>query len=113
MARIGDDQATIAMKCEAGRPAVVLEDQLPLAARADAEYAAERRIDDPQIAAAVEARPLYIAVHIKALQIGLDPGVAAAGIVEMAGQFERGFGGKREWGGKHGGNRTILKMRRL
>ena len=45
MARIGDDEATIGVEREATGPAVILDDQFPLARVADAEHAAERRID--------------------------------------------------------------------
>src|SRR5438309_92797 len=58
-------------------PAVVRRDKLPLALAVDAEDAAVRDVDAPEVPLAIEGRPFEEAVERGALAVGVGPGGAA------------------------------------
>ena len=61
------------MKLETVWPAVVLDDQVPLAGRRDAKNTAEWDVGDPQIVKRVKTGTLEKAMDILAVQIGDHP----------------------------------------
>src|SRR5688572_29898152 len=72
----GDVGAPVLVKLEPVGPAVVLDDQLPILLRRDAENATEGNVHDPEVAVAVERGPFEEAFDLRALAVGIGPGSA-------------------------------------
>jgi hypothetical protein len=70
---VADENAPVLVDLEPVRPAVVLRDEFPVFFRRDAENAAERNIDEPQVAFAIERRTLEKTFDFGALSIGIRP----------------------------------------
>jgi len=82
---IADIEPPVLVYLHAVRPAVVLDDELPLPFRINAEYAAERDVHHPQVAVAVEARPFEKTLDFDAAAVRFGPCVAAR-FAEATGQ---------------------------
>ena len=74
---IGDERAAILVELQAVRPAVVLDDELPLLLRRNPEDAAKGDVHAPQVALPVERRGLEKALNLRALAVRVGPGAAA------------------------------------
>src|SRR5258708_1894856 len=73
---VGNDDAAVLVELQSVRLPVIFGDQRPFAARGDAEDAAERDVDDPEIALAIEARPLEETVERLAAPVRVGPDTA-------------------------------------
>src|SRR3990172_3624072 len=74
---VGDEDPPVLVDLEAVRPAVVLDGELPLAPGRDPEHAPEGNVDEPEVAVAIEGRPLQEALDLGPLAVRVGPGRAA------------------------------------
>src|SRR5258706_15833760 len=74
---IGNPQLAVTVDRDAVRPAVVLDDDVPLAGGRDAEDPAERNVGEEKISRSVERRPLEEAVNFMPGLVRVAPFAAA------------------------------------
>src|SRR5665213_3159035 len=93
---VGDVDASVAMDLQAVGPAVILDDELAFELRRQAEDAAERDVDEIEIAVAVEARPFEERIDLLAEPVGVGP-CGALRAAKAVGQADMNLGLDANW----------------